>query len=149
VDTSRADGVPRVELDTRAVEQLARGVVMTEVAKELGISYEVLRNFRRRRAAEIEARRAELEAELRQALGEGVWITEKAARLRVLQDDAERIDQELAAPLEPADVATLIRTRAALLHAAAEELGQLPPRQLTVTQTIVNYSIEGLDMEKL
>jgi hypothetical protein len=76
-----------------------------------------------------------------------LWIADKVARLAELEDDVECINAELmTAPVDVQPRLYLAKHRA--LRNAAEELGQLAPKQLNATVS-VRYEIANVDMGAL
>lgn len=76
-----------------------------------------------------------------------LWITDKIARLSELEDDVEQINEALAvAPIANRPRLYMAKHRA--LRNAAEELGQLAPRDINATIK-VQYEIIGVDMGAL
>lgn len=110
-----------------------------QLAREYGVSHQYLTKFGRQRAPEIEAIRGRLDDEFA-----GLWIADKAARMAAYEADFELSagNEEFGGHYEH------IRVRSQILRAAAEELGQLPPRQ-TVTVMPVIHVLEGVDPDLL
>ena len=121
------------------VRELASGDFTSgELAAKYDISGQAVRAFAKRHAAEIDAVRTQMEGEFT-----GVWIADKVSRIL-----AHQRDYEAALNHDKADHHEWIKTRTAILHAVAEELGQLPPRA-TVTVVPVQHVILGVDVEAL
>jgi len=73
----------------------------------------------------------------------GLRIASKEARIAAYQGDYEQ-----AASGPKAGHHEWVKARTGILHAVAEELGQLPPRT-TVTVMPVVHIVEGIDLEAL
>ena len=111
---------------------------MPALARKYGVSRPAITQFARRNAAEIDAIKADLQAEFA-----GLWIAEK--ELRIARYEA---DLELSAEGDFAGHYEQIRTRTQILHNVAEELGQLPTRG-NITVVPVQHVIVGIDTELL
>jgi predicted transcriptional regulator len=123
--------------------ELTRALAVGEVtraslARRYGISRAAVTQFAHRHAAEIDAIKAHLDDEFA-----GLWIASKEQRIVAHQND-----YEVAAGHEKADHHEWIKARTQILHAVAEELGQLPPRT-TVAVLPVVHIIEGVDTSAL
>ena len=70
------------------------------------------------------------------------------ARLAELQDDVERINEQLETADTAAQLRVLYGAKHRALRDAAEQLGELAPRQINVGTT-VRYEIAGVDLDKL
>jgi hypothetical protein len=133
-----ATGIPRW-LQGQLMRDLAAGErKRSELARELGVERSTITRFAQRHAREIDEIRAHLDDEFA-----GNWVAQKQRRL-----DAYRADFELSASCPRADYHEQIRVRSQILIAVAEELGQLPPRNMAVTAT-VRHVIESVDLEDL
>lgn len=130
-----------------AIRMLAAGSTNRSVARLFGAHPSSVNEFKIRHAVEIEKLRDQLRAAAEEQ--DHLWIASKVQRVGVLQDRAE----ELMAAAETAGVESLpelTRTLVAVLHEVAEQLGQLPARPtVNVSQTVVNYTITGVDLEAL
>ena len=109
------------------------------LARKYGITRQAITQFAKRHAREID----DIKADLDDAFA-GLWIASKESRLA-----AHQADYEASASGEYAAHYEQIRTRTAVLHAAAEELGQLPGRGGTTIVTPVVHVVEGIDIEVL
>lgn len=111
---------------------LAAGeLTQTAIAARYGIHQSRVSQIAKLHARRIDAMRAEADNELA-----GLWITSKAKRLATLQCDVEDLQGNCTVESK--------RARAAILRAAAEELGQLPAR-VTVTVTPVTHILKNVD----
>jgi len=118
---------------------LAAGeVTRAQLARRYGVSRAYITQFARMYAAEIDQIKARLEDEFA-----GLWVADKAARIA-----AHQADYEMALDSPRADHHEWIKTRTQVLHAVAEELGQLPPRT-QVNVAAVTHIIEGVDLSAL
>lgn len=137
------------------------------LADALGVVPSAIQAFKNRHADDIAAERERLAEQIT-----GLWIADKLARLAEHQQDVEDINGVIETkldaatptpwnPLEPEndgkatpsavdDLPAWLRVKTAILHAAAEELGQLPQRvNVQVGGSLVTYKIEGVDMAEL
>lgn len=125
------------------VQELALGVASErELAEQFGVSGPAIHQFKRSHAEQIRATRLDIENEFT-----ALWIASKAARLAELQDDIERINDALDT-VAPEQRPRLYAAKLAALRQAAEELGQLSPKAVSVGTT-VRYEIVGVDMDAL
>ena len=114
----------------------------TELAEAFGVTQPAVSQFATRHRERIAKARSEIENSVA-----GLWISDKSARLAELEDLVERLNEEI----EGADARTLPRlglVKCRALRNAAEELGQLAPRQYDVTAR-VRYEVVGVDLEAL
>lgn len=109
-----------------------------QIGQQYGVSRQYIGQLNQDRAAEVDAIRRDLDDEFA-----GLWIASKAARLAALAEEYQR-----ASNSSKAGHFEWIRTRMQILHATAEELGQLPPRMTTVVVPVAHV-IEGVDTEAL
>lgn len=112
------------------------------LAEQYGVSQPTVHEFKERHAYQIAAAREDIENHLA-----GLWIADKLNRLAELEDDVERINEVLEST-KPADRPRLYLAKHRALRNAAEELGQLAPRAVSVGTT-VRYEIVGVDMDQL
>lgn len=152
------------------IRDLASGKSGTDLAEKLGVTPGAIYAFQRRHADAIEAAAADFESEFA-----GLWIASKAKRLAEIESVAAHIDalmsDEVAEALDEwvsskedhekehalerlAESAlgdpNALRIKLAALKQAAEELGQIPTKTVVeVKGSVVNYVVEGVDMEKL
>jgi len=141
VDTVNSSGFPKLNAYDRRdlMRELAAGeVTRADLARRFGISRPYVTKFARQWAAEIDRVRASLDDAYA-----GLWIARKDNRIV-----AHQADFEAAQGHEKGDHHEWIKARTAILHAVAEELGQLPPRA-TVTVMPVLHIIEGVDIGAL
>lgn len=123
--------------------ELTRALAVGEVtraslARRYGISRAAVTQFAQRHASEIDAIKAALDDEFA-----GLWIASKEQRI-----NAHQADYETAAGHEKSGHHEWIKARTQILHAVAEELGQLPPRT-TVAVMPVTHVIVGIDPDVL
>jgi len=125
------------------IKELALGVASErELAEQFGVSGPAINGFKRSHAEQIRAARLDIENEFT-----ALWIASKAARLAELQDDIERINDALDM-VAPEQRPRLYAEKRYALRNAAEELGQLAPKAVSVGTT-VRYEIVGVDMDQL
>ena len=121
------------------MRELAAGEVSrADLGRRFGVSRSYVSQFARMWAAEIDRVRVSLDDAYA-----GLWIARKDNRIV-----AHQADFEAAQGHEKGDHHEWIKARTAILHAVAEELGQLPPRA-TVTVMPVLHIIEGVDIGAL
>lgn len=109
----------------------------TQLAEEYGVTTSAISQFKTRHATRI----AEVEQDIENAFA-GLWIAQKEARLAEYQEDVDRIGD--------ADDPALLRIKAAMLKAVAEEMGHLPTKtSMQVEKNKVTYTIEGVDLDEL
>lgn len=140
---------------------LADGKSQSDIAQKYGVTQQSVSQFAIKHAEKIE----ELRSRTR-AIGEGLWIADKQARIGAYQETAERVEALLDAEVEPADdddergkrrrstggvpLAELLRTQQAAYRAVAEELGDLPQRiKVEGGGEPVRHVIEGVDINDL
>lgn len=123
----------------RLLRELAIG---ERKAPDLGAQYGMtasgIRSFKLRNKSQIEAIAANLADEFA-----GLWIADKGSRLA-----AHQADLEMALASDKADHHEWVKARTQILHAVAEETGQLPPRTTVAVQS-VTHVIVGVDVESL
>lgn len=145
------------------VRLLAEGnLTHAKLAKRYDVHTSAITAFKARNLAQIEEIKADLENQFA-----GLWIADKKQRVASLQRDAERCellietldewspcdcqDPECGAKIyNGATLPKLLKAKREALHAAAEELGQLPNRmtvQLTGQQQ-VRHEIVGVDLDR-
>lgn len=139
-DVDRSVFSPRGSWDRRTLcRELATGeMTRAALGRKYGVTGQAIGAFARRHAAEI----ADIKAALDDAFA-GLWIARKEARIAQHQADYEAAEGN-----EKGDHHEWIKARTAILHAVAEELGQLPPRA-TITVTPVTHILVGVDPEAL
>lgn len=137
---------------------LADGKSQQSIADKFGITQQAVSEFALKHKDEIESLRERV-----RAIGEGLWIADKEARIGAYQETAERVEALLDAEREPVDddgkrkrgtggvpLAELLRTQQAAYRAVADELGQIPQRvQVEGGGTPVRHIIEGVDIGDL
>ncbi len=118
---------------------LAEGVKKrAEIAREHGVTSAAITKFARVHAREIDEIRAKLDDEFA-----GLWIASKTNRIAALE-----ADYELTISHYKAGHHEWVKARTAIVHAVAEELGQLPNRtQLTIGGT-VRHELVGVDLDE-
>jgi hypothetical protein len=125
----------------------------TALAKKYGTTQSAVSVFKKDHAGEVEALRAQLRAE-----SVGLWISDKQRRLAEYQRDVEDVNTALAGrpdpdnpeqTIYPENPGPLYRAKHTALRNAAEELGELAPRLVHVSNTQVRYSVQGVDLEAL
>lgn len=133
----------RVHNRRKLIHELAQGEIpRIKLAEKYGVVHSAITQFAQRHAAQIEQVQSEIEDDLR-----GLWVAQKSARLEELQGDIEAIGQPEGKPEERA---TLLRVKHSALRNVAEEMGQLPARQITQGSNVsVNVAIVGVDLEQL
>jgi hypothetical protein len=113
-----------------------------ELAAQFGVSGPAIHGFKRTYAEQIQAARLDIENGF-----SALWIANKAARLAELQEDVERINDDLDVTA-PEGRPRLYAAKCRTLRNAAEELGQLTPRPVTAGP-VVRYEIVGVDLDQL
>lgn len=134
----------------RVIRDLAAGMSLSETAEKWGVHRDSIINFKRAHAADIQALRDAVAQE-----ANGLWISSQFNRLSEYQQAFEDIDTAVAQILEfggtlgPAEMA-YIKEKRGILRQAAEELGQLPPRNnVTVNGASVTYQFDGVNPDDL
>jgi hypothetical protein len=123
----------------KLLRELAAGErTSAHLGREYGMTASGIRDFKKRHRAEVDAIAADAASEFA-----GLWIAEKASRLAAYQGD-----YALSAAGEYAGHYEQIKARTAILHAVAEETGQLPPRQQVTVMPVVHV-IQGVDIDAL
>ena len=111
---------------------------MVQLANEYGVSQPAITAFRDRHNLELLGLQTKLDEEVND-----LWIAHKANRIAEYQSNYEGIG-------DPGRNVGLIRVGNELLRLVAEELGQIPTKVgIQVNNTQINYSIEGIDIERL
>lgn len=109
-----------------------------QIARDFGVSASYVTSFAKRYAFEIDQIKAALDDQFA-----GLWIADKESRILALEAEYAR-----ALGSDKRDHHEWIKARLQVLHQAAEELGQLPPRA-TVAIVPVVHVLEGVDPEML
>lgn len=135
--------VLRGPIKVRLIHDIALDAFTERVlAEEYGVSQQSINEFKHRNREQIAELRKDIENHL-----SALWIADKVSRLSELEDDVDQINQELeTAPLALRPRLYLAKHRA--IRNAAEELGQLAPRDINATVS-VRYEIAGVDMGAL
>jgi hypothetical protein len=110
-----------------------------QIAREFGVSAAYVTKFAKQYAFEIDQLKAAINDQFA-----GLWIADKENRILALQAEYGRA----LSSTKTRDHHEWIKARLQILHQAAEELGQLPPRT-TVVVTPVVHIIENVDVELL
>ena len=110
----------------------------SQIARDYGVSASYVTQFAKRYALEIDRIKAALDDQFA-----GLWIADKESRMVAYQ-----AEYATAAASDKANHHEWIKSRVAILHAVAEELGQLPPRATVVVQPVIHV-IEGVDLDAL
>lgn len=128
-------GYRKVEL----CKELAKGEKpRAQLAREYGITRGGLSLFAKANAARIDEIREHLDDEFA-----GLWIADKTRRLESYQSDLERSEDE-----PKGSYFEHIRVRNEIRKLVAEELGQLPSRNVAVTGE-VTHILEAVKLEDL
>lgn len=146
---SRKHKLTRSYLRVELIADLAAGMTINDCAHKYRVSPATISTFKQHFAYEIELKAKQIIEGLESKTSD-LWIAEKANRLAVYQDQVEVIDEQLQrddGKLRRPDAA-LLRTQQAALRNAAEELGDLK-QQVSVDHSIVNYTIAGVDTDKV
>lgn len=123
----------------KLLRELAAGEkTSAQLSREYGMSASGIREFKKRHRAEVDAIAAAAGDEFA-----GLWIADKGQRLAAYQ-----ADYEIAADDDKQSHHEWVKARTGILHAVAEETGQLPPRA-TVAIVPVVHIIEGVDLDVL
>lgn len=131
------------------VKDLAAGVLSrAELADKYEVNEPAIKSFAHRYANEI----SQLQAKLIQEL-DLLWSQEKINRLAEYQQDVDDINElltDLPGKFRGSLSPSLFAKKHAALRSISEELGQLPTRvNVTGATTVVNYSVEGVDLNDL
>lgn len=133
-----AEHLSAAEVRQRCRDLAAGELNRSEIARKYGVNPSTITRFARRHAAEIEAIRRDLDDEFA-----GLWIARKENRLAAYQDEIARLDAHPSASHHEWS-----KARQSALHAAAEELGQLPGRGAVVIMP-VEHVVIGVDVDVL
>lgn len=109
-----------------------------DLGREYGMTATAVRMFKSRHRAKVEAIAADLGNEFA-----GLWIADKTQRLAAYESD-----YEMALDSDKSDHHEWVKARTQILHAVAEETGQLPPRTTVAVQS-VTHVIVGIDTDDL
>lgn len=120
------------------IRELAEGALnQTELGEKYGISNARVSQINSEERERIEAMRADLDNEYA-----GIWIADKANRVRTYDALAERLTEAL----EDETDSQLVRQLVNVQKAVAEEMGQLPSRvTVNIEKPVVHHVIEGVD----
>lgn len=129
----------------KLVHELARGEKpRAQLATEYGVVPSAITQFADRHQTEIDEVKADIENEFA-----GLWVADKKRRIAEYQADIEIVTDAVGGTPANMKDAELMKLKATLIRAVADELGQIPARMnINVTQKIT-YSIEGVDPEAL
>lgn len=129
----------------KLIHELARGEkTLTKLAEEYGVVHSAIIQFRDRHQTRVNEVKADIENEFA-----GLWIAEKRARIAEYQADVELINDSGAGQNTKMADADMLRVKAAIMRAVADELGHIPSKvNINVSQK-VTYVIEGVDPETL
>lgn len=119
------------------IRELAAGTTLTALAETYDVSVPSIFEYRNRHQHEIDRQKQNIEDEFA-----ALWIAQKANRIAAYEGEYERLDRH-----ENADHHLWSLARQSALKNAAEELGQLPPRQ-SITVNAVTHVIHGVDIEE-
>ena len=128
----------------RLIQECALGVRSEEeLAAEFGVTGPAIHYFKERNAAAIAEARQNIENKVA-----GLWISKLHNRLAELQADVELTNEWLETAESAVDRDRYLQRKHRALRDAAEQLGELAPRQINVGTT-VRYEIVGVDLDKL
>jgi hypothetical protein len=144
--------IRRGAVRTKAIYDLAQDVPITVIAKRYCTSPATVKDFALEYADEVNLVRQDLAtAVAREATN--LWVTDKLSRMTEYQQALTDLENEIVRLIENGktqNVAGLIKIKFQGLRHVAEELGELPPRvAIQNNNTMVNYTLEGVDMEAL
>lgn len=136
----------RGHIALQLIRELAIGNESQDVlAEKYEVTQPAISDFKRRNADAIAQVKANLDDEFA-----GMWIAQKQNRVKVYQDDVERIvEQQETGATPPVMLIGLLRLKQAALKSVAEELGQLPGRVHINIQGDAKYSVEGVEVKDL
>jgi len=119
--------------------ELAAGEISrADLARKYGVSRPVITAFASRWEPEIARVREHLDDEFA-----GLWIANKTNRIAALMDEYEH-----AMTGRNAGHHEWIKTRASILRAVAEELGQIPGRSTLAVTGTVTHKLIGIDLDE-
>ncbi|HEY9659611.1 MAG TPA: hypothetical protein V6C65_14220 [Allocoleopsis sp.] len=133
-------GHVRVEL----IHSLASGVSMSSLAEKYAVSPSAISQFKARHLDEI----LEIAKDIENKVAD-LWVTNKRNRLAEYQQSLEDLEEFIETAGKSYAMTDLQRTKFVALKAVAEELGELKPQVQVNNSPIVNYRIDGVDMENL
>lgn len=151
-DPTNTDRYPLLRGHTRwqVIRDLAAGMSLSDTADKYGVHRDSIINFKRAHLSDIAELRASVANE-----ANGLWIASQFNRLAEYQQAFEDVDAAVASLLDfggnlgPAEMA-FIKEKRGILRQAAEELGQLPPRNnVMVNGASVTYNFEGVNPDDL
>lgn len=128
-------------------EDLAAGTMtQQQIADKYETSQGSIADFAKRWSAVIEDMRADAGNEFA-----GMWIAQKKERVSELEQDVELMIayNNLVNPDGKQLDATMLRLKKDYLKQAAEELGQFTQKVDLSTDSVVTYTIEGVDMDQV
>jgi len=136
----------------RLINELARNeATVAELAERYEVTEATICNFKRKHNYIIEATRKRVNANVAQVM-EHLWVVNKADRLAEYQQAVEDLEFIITKGLTTTGTidAKLVRLKFDALKNIAEELGELPPRvAIQNNNTMVNYTLEGVDLDAL
>lgn len=137
---------------TALIYDLAQDIPFGALANRYQCVTPTIRTFAQDYALEIQAARDNLNAAVIQERTT-LWVTDKLFRMTEYQQALTDLENEIVRLIENGktqNIAGLIRIKFQGLRHVAEELGELPPRvAIQNNNTMVNYTLEGVDMEVL
>lgn len=135
---AKRPGIPR-HRQLEVIRHLAaEDVSRAELARQMGITRGGMTLFAQRHQAQIDQMKAQLEDEFA-----GMWIASQRNRLAAYQ-----ADYELASEDERASHHEWLKARVQILHAVAEETGQLPQKGGVIVVP-VQHVLVGVQLEDL
>lgn len=135
------------------IRRIAAGERDKDIQQRFDVSVSGVQTFKRRHRAQIEAERERIDEDMRH-----MWIADKTARLKVVQDDLEATDGKLLRPVFDKDGNEIgqvldpkvMTARVTALRYAAEELGQLQGRApVQVTADTVTVELVGVNIDSI
>lgn len=135
----------RGHIALQLIRELAIGTLtQDELADKYEVTQPAISLFNKRNAEAIAQVKANLDDEFA-----GMWIAQKQNRVKVYQDDVERIAEQQETGVPQPLLIGLLRLKQAALKSVAEELGQLPGRVHISVQGDAKYSVEGVDVKDI
>lgn len=125
------------------IRRLAAGDSQDQIARSFGVHQSSISRFAARWAPEIELARTDLVAALEAS---GLWITERAARIAVYQEQVREGMEDYQLNASNGAVARIVQTA---LRSVAEELGQLRTTVEHDGGMQIEYTFNGVRPEDL